>query len=229
MTQHSNGGPAGFKESSHVDSTTSSHPLYLDRSIPVFSQRIRSSADESCNEPDREESDTYSHEPVQTHKICHTASRGGLLKRRMKWQRPGQAHNCSPDSVRESRLQCDQNPLDSLDSTACRTPTLAMDLKSRVRFSEMVTFLTIPSVASYPVDVKNSIWRSRAEVKLLKKLSQLEFAYDNHDWRTATEEEDMFVDPVSNKLIHPILLLAETKWESKGLLESLRQLGMISS
>uniref|UniRef100_A0A7S4T5C5 Uncharacterized protein n=1 Tax=Ditylum brightwellii TaxID=49249 RepID=A0A7S4T5C5_9STRA len=65
--------------------------------------------------------------------------------------------------------------------------------KSRytVTFSDNVTVYPTPHQSTYPPSVHSSIWPRAGEISRNISRNKLEFAYDGHNWKEATEEEDM--------------------------------------
>jgi hypothetical protein len=82
----------------------------------------------------------------------------------------------------------------SLSSVSC----------SRITFDDTVTVFKVPSISDVPEDVWQATWKSRQEVRAHKKLCKKEYAWDGHDWKNATEEDDMILDPNTGTLEHPV-------------------------
>lgn len=75
---------------------------------------------------------------------------------------------------------------------------------SRITFDDTVTVFKVPSIEDVPDDVWQATWKSRQEVRAHKKLSKKEYAWDGYDWKNATEEDDMILDPTTGTLEHPV-------------------------
>lgn len=90
---------------------------------------------------------------------------------------------------------------DSVSTASCHSVS---SFVSSVSFNESVTVHPIHAIEVLPDDVWESIYTPRREVKLQKKRAKLEFRYDGRDWRSATEEDGMFIDPSTGLLEHPV-------------------------
>ena len=88
----------------------------------------------------------------------------------------------------------------SLSSSASSSSTSS----SRITFDDTVTVFKVPSIEDFPDDVWQATWKSRQEVRAHKKLSKKEYAWDGYDWKNATEEDDMILDPTTGTLEHPV-------------------------
>ena len=50
------------------------------------------------------------------------------------------------------------------------------------------------------------MWSSRTEISMAARRNQMEYSYDGWNYRKATEEEDMYVHPITGVYIHPVHL-----------------------
>lgn len=56
----------------------------------------------------------------------------------------------------------------------------------------------------YTPTILNTIYTNRDSLRLNKIRNKKEYAYDNHDWRGVTEEDEMEVDEVTGEFVHPV-------------------------
>ena len=74
-------------------------------------------------------------------------------------------------------------------------------------FNEQVRVLPIPPLGDYTPEQRYRMYANRFELRANKARNKIEYEYDNHDWRNATEERGMAVCPTSGELLHPAHLL----------------------
>jgi hypothetical protein len=77
---------------------------------------------------------------------------------------------------------------------------------SRIQFNTMVTVVPIPSHSQYSDIIKKVIWSNSAEIKQNAQRNLREFAAEGWNWKKVLEEEEMFLDKLSNERIHPVHL-----------------------
>ena len=77
---------------------------------------------------------------------------------------------------------------------------------SRIKFKTTVMILPIPSHSEYSKKVKKVIWSDNAEIKLNAQRNLREFASEGWNWKNVLEEDEMFLDRLSNEWIHPVHL-----------------------
>jgi len=75
--------------------------------------------------------------------------------------------------------------------------------KTGVSFSNSVTVYPVFETTVYPPSMVQSIFTKRDELRINKLRNKREFAYDLHDWRNATEEEEMEPNDMG-ELVHPV-------------------------
>ena len=80
----------------------------------------------------------------------------------------------------------------------------SLSLLNNVSFDPIVTVHTIPSHSTYSKRMWTSQWSSPIVAKKNEMRNRLEFEYDKFDWRNATEESGMIIDPETKILIHPV-------------------------
>lgn len=73
----------------------------------------------------------------------------------------------------------------------------------RVTFKPMVTVRSIPHFNRYPPAMKKKIWNSSAEIYWNAQRNRIEFQAEGCDWRNVVTEDQMHVDVVLGKLVHP--------------------------
>ena len=71
-----------------------------------------------------------------------------------------------------------------------------------IRFYNRVTVLLIPSRHLYPKKMRASIWASTQEIRVNARRNAFEYAAEGWNWRTAVEEEDMYL-AANGEHIHP--------------------------
>jgi transcription initiation factor TFIID subunit TAF12 len=64
--------------------------------------------------------------------------------------------------------------------------------------------LKIPSKNQYPDEMKRMLWGSVKEITENARRNTIEYSADGWDWKTATEEHDMYLDKRTGEYIHPV-------------------------
>ena len=82
-------------------------------------------------------------------------------------------------------------------------------------FEEVVTVFPVPPIETYSEEMRSQLWSSFAEVSTSKRLASFEFRYDGRDWRKATEESGMLIDPDTGSLEHPANFLSNASKANK--------------
>eukprot|EP01082_Thalassiosira_pseudonana_P001602 g901.t1 g901 contig10:966240-967347(+) len=85
------------------------------------------------------------------------------------------------------------------------TPSTAANTTSRpgVSFNTTVAVYPVFETDAYSPSMISSMFTKRDELRINKLRNKREFAYDRHDWRTATEEEEMEAGE-DGELVHPV-------------------------
>ena len=73
-----------------------------------------------------------------------------------------------------------------------------------VSFAPTVIVRPIPHSSTLNPDQRGRMFTSSSEVRRNKARNRKEFLYDRCDWRRATEERGMDVDPLTGEEIHPV-------------------------
>ena len=76
--------------------------------------------------------------------------------------------------------------------------------RNTVRFHSKVLVMRIPSHNQYPRSIKRNLWCSLSEIARSAQRNTIEFSSEGWDWRSAVEEENMYIHPKSGKYIHPV-------------------------
>lgn len=76
--------------------------------------------------------------------------------------------------------------------------------RRKIGFSSTVSVLPIPKHDDYSDRVKTRLWSNRHEIQNNAQRNYIEFAAEGWDWRTVTEESNMFLCTASGDLIHPV-------------------------
>lgn len=75
---------------------------------------------------------------------------------------------------------------------------------NNVRFHSKVLVMRIPSRRQYPEPIKRNLWCSLSEIARSAHRNTIEFSSEGWDWRSAVEEESMYLHPKTGQYIHPI-------------------------
>eukprot|EP00531_Pseudo-nitzschia_arenysensis_P008574 CAMPEP_0116143564 /NCGR_PEP_ID=MMETSP0329-20121206/15519_1 /TAXON_ID=697910 /ORGANISM="Pseudo-nitzschia arenysensis, Strain B593" /LENGTH=249 /DNA_ID=CAMNT_0003638895 /DNA_START=72 /DNA_END=821 /DNA_ORIENTATION=+ len=76
--------------------------------------------------------------------------------------------------------------------------------RNSVRFHSKVLVMRIPSRNQYPEHMKRNLWCSLSEIARSAQRNTIEFSSEGWDWRSAVEEESMYVHPKTGQYIHPV-------------------------
>ena len=80
---------------------------------------------------------------------------------------------------------------------------LEKSARSSVKFEERVNVVQIPSRHAYSTRIKKYLWNNSREIHEMARRNRIEFEAEGYDWRNVVLDEDMFVDSIDGKLIHP--------------------------
>merc|ERR1712086_439303 len=99
------------------------------------------------------------------------------------------------------------------------------DERKRIRFHPNVVSTTkyIPSRHSYTQYEKRTMWNSIKEISINAKRNSIEYKYDGWNFREATEESDMKIDPRTGRYVHPVHLYLLRVWEQQQQQEQQKQ------
>jgi len=100
----------------------------------------------------------------------------------------------SPSSLSSSSLDSDLSVKSDSGRKASR----------RASFDEIVAVVPIPSIEEYSPHVRRRMWASRSEIVRNVARNLVEYTAEGCNWRTVTEDDDMFVCRSTGELIHPI-------------------------
>jgi len=73
-----------------------------------------------------------------------------------------------------------------------------------VSFVDTVKVLPIPKRDEYSDRVAKRMWSSAVEIQEMAMRNSVEFAAEGWDWRTVTEDEQMYVCSETGELVHPV-------------------------
>jgi len=76
--------------------------------------------------------------------------------------------------------------------------------KDGVSFVDTVKVLPIPKRDEYSDRVARRIWSSAVEIQEMAMRNSVEFAAEGWDWRTVTEDDQMYVCSDTGELVHPV-------------------------
>ena len=81
---------------------------------------------------------------------------------------------------------------------ACSPP------RKSIRFHSKVLVMRIPSRNQYPEYMKRNLWCSLSEIARSAQRNTIEFSSEGWDWRSAVEEDSMYIHPKTGQYIHPV-------------------------
>jgi hypothetical protein len=73
----------------------------------------------------------------------------------------------------------------------------------KIRFDNDVIVKHIPSHKLYSDRIRSTLWSDRREINKNAQRNQREFVFENQNWESVLEEDDMYVDAETGELIHP--------------------------
>uniref|UniRef100_A0A7S2MBM0 Uncharacterized protein n=1 Tax=Helicotheca tamesis TaxID=374047 RepID=A0A7S2MBM0_9STRA len=88
-------------------------------------------------------------------------------------------------------------------STSASTESSIASADKGVTFRDEVKVVPIPMRTEYSRRMRERIWAGRDELHLNAQRNAVEFAFEGWDWRTVTDDDDMYVCSQSGELIHP--------------------------
>jgi hypothetical protein len=111
-----------------------------------------------------------------------------------------------PESNYYSDSSCSSSSSPSTSPYPEKTLKIIMPYESNhsVRFHSKVSVVRIPSREHYPEAMKRTMWSSMQEISINARRNTLEFSSEGWDWRTATEEQDMYIHPETGDYVHPV-------------------------
>jgi len=85
-----------------------------------------------------------------------------------------------------------------------KTEEETSNLKHRVRFSEVVEVVNIPSHTEYSNRIKLQYWSDAKEISEMAYRNFLEFESEGWNWENVLEEDEMIFCQETGGLVHPI-------------------------
>jgi hypothetical protein len=76
--------------------------------------------------------------------------------------------------------------------------------KKKLTFDNEVLVCPIPKRNEYSKRIKDCLWTAAEDAARDFSRNVLEFAAEGNDWRYVLEDADMYRDPVTQEMIHPI-------------------------
>ena len=76
--------------------------------------------------------------------------------------------------------------------------------RKSIRFYSKVLVMRIPSRNQYPEYMKRNLWCSLSEIARSAQRNTIEFTSEGWDWRSAVEEDSMYIHPKTGQYIHPV-------------------------
>lgn len=74
---------------------------------------------------------------------------------------------------------------------------------SSVTFEEIVSVVEIPSRHQYSNRVKKHLWSGRDEISEMANRNIIEFEFEDFDWRNVVLDDEMYIDSLNGRLVHP--------------------------
>eukprot|EP00804_Cyclotella_cryptica_P004909 CCRYP_004955-RA/>CCRYP_004955-RA protein AED:0.44 eAED:0.44 QI:0/-1/0/1/-1/1/1/0/369 len=175
------------------------HELFLPLDTSPTFEKLKYDTEDEDSDDDEEEmasmTMTYRHDLTTGHR--------GFRPRRMMMLMPPKRlyeRHASPSNISlSSSSSNDSSSIRSHDSkqsnSASRRPC--------VSFDNTVAVYPVFETDVYSPSMIQNMYTNREELRVNKLRNKREFAYDDHDWRNATEECDMQSDE-DGELVHPV-------------------------
>lgn len=94
---------------------------------------------------------------------------------------------------------------DSSTGTAASDDDVIAPAKARgVSFAPAATIQPIPHSSDLSPAQRRRMFATSSEVRRNKRRNKKEFRYDGCNWRTTTEERDMYLNMVTGDIVHPV-------------------------
>ena len=113
-----------------------------------------------------------------------------------------------PEAATDTDHTLSSCSISSSSSYALPQATLrGQDLPKRAKalsFDKEVLVCPIPRRTEYSKRIKDSLWTPAADAARDFSRNAIEFAAEGNDWRYVLEDADMYRDPLTQEMIHPI-------------------------
>lgn len=133
---------------------------------------------------------------------------------------PTSDYHFAPEQQRpkgeDGDMHAHNNDVDDDSSSASTVLAIQpeQEQQRRVEFFPKVLVVAIPSRHLYPKSIHRACWTPMDELTRQAKRNTLEYQYDGWDWRTATEEHEMYIHKQTGEHIHPVHVV---QWEEQQL------------
>mmetsp|Transcript_52893 Transcript_52893/g.78421 ORF Transcript_52893/g.78421 Transcript_52893/m.78421 type:complete len:192 (-) Transcript_52893:328-903(-) len=91
-----------------------------------------------------------------------------------------------------------------LHSCGKNSDKIGQKQRKRITFDDSVNVMPIPMRNEYSNRVRHRLWSDSMEIHENAARNAVEFAAENWDWRSVTEDDSMYVCCVTGELIHPV-------------------------
>lgn len=108
--------------------------------------------------------------------------------------------SCSFSSHSELSTQASSPPRSNIR----QDQLLQLKPRKKLTFHNQVLVCHIPKHTEYSQRIKSCLWTPAEEAACNFARNSIEFAAEGNDWRYALEDCDMYRDPTTQELIHPI-------------------------
>lgn len=173
------------------------HELFLPLDTSPTYEKLKYDTEDEDSDDEEEELPS-----VTSRRTLTTCNRSFRPRRMMMLMPPKRLYerHASPSSISITSSS-------SEDSTSIRTDdskqSISTSRRPGVSFDNTVAVYPVFETDVYPPSMIRNMYTNREELRVNKLRNKREFAYDDNDWRNATEECDMQSDE-DGELVHPV-------------------------